>query len=153
MGVVTVAEVLKHAEEFERLLMEYYRALASRTTRDGVRLLTDYMSRHRRRIQGALSRFSPEQVRRIASCPLKYEPQAADCRCFEGLDLPTDAPASAVLDAAVRFDECLIRLYRQVVQQPVEELRGLCSRLKLFAAQGSRGGSPPSLKEVEIFLF
>jgi rubrerythrin len=130
MAVVTVADVLKHAEEFEELLADYYATLSQRTTREGVRLLTDYMSRHRQRLAEALDRFPPEQASRIRGTHLRYEPQAADCRCFEGIEVPPDASAAQVLDAAVNFDECLINLYRQVLQQPVdEEIRELFESL------------------------
>ena len=50
----------------------------------------------------------------------RYEPQAADCRCLTGMDLPPDATSVQVLDVAILFDDCLIRLYQQVIQQPVE---------------------------------
>ena len=121
MGVVTVADVLRHAEAFEKRLGGFYKRLSERTSRDGVRLLADYMSRHRLRIAGALDKLSPAQVRRICCAPLRYEPQAADRRSFEDVDLPADATAAQVLDAAIIFDECLIGLYRQVVRQPVDQ--------------------------------
>lgn len=130
MAVVTIGEVLEHAENFERMLADYYRNVAGRSVREGVRLLADYISRHRVRIESELGELSPEQVRRIRSAPLCYEPQAADCRCFSGMELPDDASASDVLDTAVTFDECLIRLYRQVLQQPVDrEVRELFESL------------------------
>lgn len=121
MPVVTVADVLRHAEEFERMLADYFAGVSERTTREGVRLLTDYMSRHESRIAEFLDRLSGKQVRRICSTPLRYEPEVADCRCFQGMELPPDATVGAVLDAAIRFDECLVRLYRQVSEQPVGE--------------------------------
>lgn len=121
MAVITIADVLHRAEEFKSMLADYYHDVAERSSREGVKMLTDYMSRHRVRIAERLAKLAPEEVRRICSTPLHYEPQAADCRCFEGVDLPPDATAAQVLDAAVTFDECLIKLYRQVVQQPVDE--------------------------------
>jgi len=121
MAVITVADVIEHAERFENLLEEYYRKLAVEATRDGVRMLADYMARHRQRIAEALGKVPPEAYRRICAIPLRYEPQAADCRCFEGVDLPPDASAADVLDVAVKFDECLINLYRQVLRQEVDE--------------------------------
>jgi rubrerythrin len=121
MAVVTINDVLRRAEEFERMLADYYAKLSEQTTREGVRLLAGHMSRHRIRISEALSKLSSPQVRRIRSAPLRYEPQAADCRCFEGVDLPPGASAAEVLDVATVFDECLVRLYRQVLQQPVDE--------------------------------
>ena len=121
MAVITIRDVLDHAEQFEQALVEFYAKLAEGSPREGVRLLTDYMSRHRKRIGEALDKLSPEQMDQITSAPLRYEPKAADCRCFDLIQLPDDAAASQVLDAAVLLDECLVRLYRQVLQQPLEE--------------------------------
>ena len=130
MAVITIEDVLKHAERFEQMLAGFYADLSEHSCREGVRLLTDYMSRHRKRIAEALERLSPEQVRRVCSAPLRYEPQAADCRCFDRIELLDNSSAAAVLDAAVIFDECLVSLYRQVLQQPVdEEIRELFESL------------------------
>lgn len=117
MAIITIDEVLEHAERFEHMLADYYAGLAERTTCEGVRLLTDYMSRHRVRLKEALEKLSPEIVERIRKERIRYEPQAADCRCFEGINLPEDAGAAQVLDAAVTLDECLILFYRQVIAQ------------------------------------
>lgn len=120
MAVITIAQVLEHAEQFEQELVDFYAKLATESSREGVRLLTDYMSRHRKRISEALDKLSPEQIHLITSAPLKYEPKTPDSKCFERLSLPDDATASQVLDAAVALDECLVDLYRQVLAQPLE---------------------------------
>ena len=67
MAVVTVADVIRRAEEFEQMLSRYYATLARETEREGVRLLADYMSRHRIRIVGELERLLPEQIARVRS--------------------------------------------------------------------------------------
>ena len=120
MPVVTVADVLRHAEAFEANLAKFYQGIAEQTERDGVRLLADYMSRHRRRIAGALDKMPGVTVRRICCAPIRFEPQGADMKCFTGKELPPDATAGDVLDMAIVFDECLIRLYRQVINQDVD---------------------------------
>ena len=79
------------------------------------------MSRHRMRIHSELSKLTPLQVERICCAPLRYEPQGADTSCFEGMELSPDATAADMLDTAIAFDECLIRFYRQVIQQPVDQ--------------------------------
>ena len=119
--MLTVADVLEHAEAFEEMLASYYENLAEHTLREGVRLLTDYMGRHRIRIAAALEELPHDIVEHIRTAPIRYEPQAADCRCFEGMDLPPDATAAQVLDAAVTLDECLIRLYRQAGRQSEDQ--------------------------------
>ncbi|HDZ22179.1 hypothetical protein LCGC14_0367980 [marine sediment metagenome] len=121
MAIVTVEDVLECAERFEQMLAAYYGELSEHAAREGVRMLTDYMSRHRVRILEALDKLSCEQVDRTRSVPLRYEPHVADHTCFEGVTLSPDSDAADVLDAAVSFDECLVRLYRQVLQQDVEE--------------------------------
>lgn len=120
MAVTNVACVLRRAGDFEHQLMNYYLDLAEQSTREGVRLLTDYMGRHRRRLSEALERFSAEEYRRISALPLRYEPVSSECDHFEARVLPPDATATEVLDLAIEFDECLISLYRQVAQQDVE---------------------------------
>ena len=54
MAVITIEDVLKHAERFEQMLADYYADLSKHSCREGVRLLTNYMSRHRKRIADAL---------------------------------------------------------------------------------------------------
>lgn len=121
MAIVTIAQVLACAEDFERKLAEFYADLAKQTTREGVRLLTDYMSRHRQRTHKALSRLPDIDMYQVCKTPLKYEPHAVDYHCFEGVELPPDATAAEVLDIAIKFDECLVKLYRQVAQQQVDQ--------------------------------
>ena len=126
MGAVTIAQVLQHAEKLEETLADFYRKLSCETTREDVRLLADYMSRHRIRLSDALSKIPQERVHRVCSTALPYEPVEADLRPFERPDLPPDATTAEVIDLAVQFDECLIGLYRQMAQQPVcQEAKGL----------------------------
>ncbi|MBW2726201.1 MAG: hypothetical protein JRE71_17630 [Deltaproteobacteria bacterium] len=120
MAVTNVACVLRRAGDFEHQLMIYYLDLAEQTTREGVRLLTDYMARHRRRLAEALERFPAKDYQWISAHPLRYEPVASECDHFAARILPSDATAAEVLDLAIELDECLISLYRQVAQQDVE---------------------------------
>jgi len=120
MSVTTVACVLRRASDFECLLMDYYLSLAEQTHREGVRLLTDYMARHRRRLQEALSRFPGDTYKRISVLPIRYEPVSSECDRFAGRTLDPDATAEDVLDVAIELDECLISIYKQVVQQEID---------------------------------
>jgi len=130
MAVTNIACVLRRAGDLEHQLMTYYLDLAEQSEREGVRLLTDYMARHRRRLAEALERFSAEEYRRLSALPLRYEPVSSECDHFKERVLPPDATATDVLDFAIELDECLISLYRQVAQQDVEpEVRELFESL------------------------
>lgn len=121
MAVVTIKDVLEHAERFEQMLADYYASVAEHSARQGVQMLADYMSRHRKRMHEILGKLTEHQAHHICSMPIKFESHAADCRCFEGIELSPGAEAGEVLDAAVTFDECLVRLYRQVLQMPLDQ--------------------------------
>ena len=130
MAIVTIAQVLVCAENFEQMLAEFYANLSHQSTKEGVRLLTDYMSRHRQRTHNALMELPLKSLNRIYRTPLRYETHAANCRCFEGIELEPNATAAKVLDVAIKFDECLVKLYRQVVCQDVDkEVKGLFESL------------------------
>ncbi len=121
MAVVTVAEVLRRAEEFEQAIAGFYAKVADRTSRDGVRLLAGHMSRHRVRLVESLDCLPSEEVAVICSTPLRFEPEGADCHCLKEIELPVAATAAEFLDTALNFDECLIRFYRGVIRQPVKQ--------------------------------
>jgi len=121
MAIITIRNVLEHAEKFEHMLADYYAELSENTTREGVRMLTDYMSRHRIHIEAALKKIPASQVKQILSERVRYEPQGANIHTIEASELPSDATASQVLDSAITFDESLINLYRQVIRQTNDE--------------------------------
>ena len=121
MAVRTVGDMLKRAWQFEQMLANYYARLARETTREGVRLLTDYMSRHRVRLLEALDKLPRDEIHRICAIPVRYEPQAADRRCITRAHLGPDATAVEVLETAIMLNECLVRLYRQTLQQSEDD--------------------------------
>ena len=78
MGIITITEVLERVNDFERMLADFYAKLSHETTREGVRLLSDYMSRHRQRTHIALLELPIDEIaeiRRICHTSLRYEPQ------------------------------------------------------------------------------
>ena len=121
MRVVTIGQVLEHVEEFEDLLEEFYDVHSHENPHEGVRLLTDYMSRHSHHIRSFLNDIPLDQRNHLLTFPISYEPHVPGCHCFEEIDLSPDADASHVLDAAVLLDECLVQLYRQILHHPVEQ--------------------------------
>ncbi len=136
MDIVTIADLLRRIENFEDMLADFYEKLSHETTSEGVRLLCDYMSRHRRRTHKALFELPVEnvdQIRRICNTPLRYEPAGLNSHCFDKAKLTPDATGEEVLEMAIKFDECLIQFYRQVVQRPVSrEIKTLFENLILW---------------------
>ena len=121
MLAITLCEILGHVEHFEQLLGDYYANLSRKTTHEGVRLLTDYMSRHSLRIHELLEKVPVDTRKVICSTPIPYMPELPGKNSLKQVHLPADTTANEVLDAAIQFDDCLLKMYHSVADQPVSQ--------------------------------
>jgi hypothetical protein len=125
MSVVTIGDMLERAADFERRLESLYAGLRDRASRDGVRLLTYYLARHRRHLPDVLGAFPEQQLSRMKHVLLKHDDsEFSPQRCFEGEELPSDITGDELLGAAIRFVETLIGFYRWMVRQPLGDEAG-----------------------------
>ena len=72
------------------------------------------------KLRGLEERTLLGQLEKLAhelSIPVRYEPQAIDRHCLMLAQLGPDATAVEVLETAITLNECLVRLYRQTLQQ------------------------------------
>jgi hypothetical protein len=133
MNVTTVGEILQQARKLEAMAAECCGALADQAADQEVRMLAAYLGRHHRRLAETLGELPREEHGRICSVPIPYGPQRADFRQVQHMALPPDATTEQVLAAAMRLDEGLVALYRQVVRQGVSvEVKELFEALIRF---------------------
>jgi hypothetical protein len=121
MRAVRISEILLKAEEFEEHLTRVYADVFEHAVGEDLKMLAEYMGRHRERITDAISRLPDEQVEKIKKTPLPYEPQGADWYCFYNFDISSITKTEELIDAAITFDDCLIDLYEQVARQAVSQ--------------------------------
>ncbi|MHC4231498.1 MAG: hypothetical protein ACYSTW_02710, partial [Planctomycetota bacterium] len=103
MRAITLGEILGHVERFEQSLGDYYANLCRKTTHEGVRLLTDYMSRHSLRIHELLEKVPADTRKVLYSTPIPYMPELPGENNIKQAHLPANPTASEVLDAAIQF--------------------------------------------------
>jgi rubrerythrin len=120
MRATSISEIVEYAEKFERDLVEFYQGISDHTKHEGVRMVADYIARHTRHINEMLNDLTEEERHRICSIPLSYKPPVPGKQCFELIELPADAKADDVLETAIKFDECLLDMYRSVARQDSE---------------------------------
>ncbi len=121
MAAITLGEILEHAEAFEELLGNLYQRLSQTSTHEGVRLLTEYMSRHTRHIHTLLEDLSADRKKVLCSTPLPLKPHFPGKHNIDLAHLPDDPTAAELLDAAIGFDEQLVQMYHSVADQPVSQ--------------------------------
>ena len=122
MANVTIRHLLDHARGYERKLEAHYAAIRDRSKNDGVRLLTYYLSRHRRHLDEAMEGYGAADLERILDIRLKHD-VVFDPDAVRELvsSLPTALDGQQLLEAAVAYDLELVGLYRRMLEQPLGE--------------------------------
>lgn len=120
MTILSIGELLKRAGEFENRVEQYYAAIRDRTEDSGVRLLTYYLCRHRRHIMQALDDFDHDEAEKVCEELLMYAVEFHPEKRFRVLDIePGDIRGRELIECAIRYNEDLIRLYENIVGQPI----------------------------------
>ncbi len=133
MLAITIEEILGHIESFENSLTEFFEHIHDETHDEGARLLTDYIVRHRHRTIAELERCSHQEIERIKKLPLQYQPDIPGEHTFKEIKLPPDATPLEILKAAIEFDECMVKMYKQIASQPLaHEVKDLFEGLTTY---------------------
>ena len=109
----------------------YYGQIRDESKDDGVRLLTYYLSRHRRHLNEAMEGCSAEALNRMYSVRLKYQVRFEPAGNLHMMDVPVEeVNGHDLLEAAAQYDAQLIALYQDILRQPIgEEASGLLESL------------------------
>ncbi|HEB30244.1 MAG TPA: hypothetical protein ENI15_05135 [Spirochaetes bacterium] len=120
MAFKSIGDLLEKAGEFEIRLERYYAAIRDESQDNGVRLLTYYLSRHRRHLQQALNGMDHDKIEHIRKIKLKYDIDFQPEKAFHLITTsPSDIRGKGLLEAAASYDEELVELYKDVLQHPL----------------------------------
>lgn len=130
MGKERIVDVLEHAREFHAQLSRYYDSLATVADRARVKIFLDYLSACARRHEEALAEYEEVAPRDVMDTWVSC---ATDARIGKALELKTLTPGmqvEEVLREALRLDECLSELYREVIDRAAtDRVREVFTRL------------------------
>lgn len=125
MAFVSIGDILDRAADFEKTLESYYIRIRDNTRDNGVKLLTYYLSRHRRHLNDAFDNMGKEEIQRIRKVKLKYEIDFYLEKEFHPMKKPErEVKGRELLEAAVAYDQKLIELYDKICSQPIPEEAG-----------------------------
>lgn len=120
MAIVNIGDLLDRAADFERRLEQYYAEIRDRSKDNGVRLLTYYLSRHRRHLPEVLKEYSPQVIEQVRKIELKQDIPFVPEKEFQAMGTAPDAVrGQELLAAAVKYDTALATLYREILEQPL----------------------------------
>lgn len=110
-------DVLDHARKFHRKLSEFYEDLKNSAGKERTRALLDYMSRHEQYLDDCLKEFALEVDKNVLDSYFQYGSDASKLSGISDFEIKDDMEVEDVVAAAMHFDACLIKFYREIAQK------------------------------------
>ena len=108
------SEVLNHARTFHRKLSAFYEGLKESSSRERTRALLGYMSRHEQYLDECLAEFQQDVSRNVLDTYVQFGSEATRFSEIAEFRIRPDMDVEDVVAAAMHFDACLIRFYREM---------------------------------------
>ena len=110
-------DVLKQARKFHHKLSEFYEDLKDTTEKERTRALLDYLSRHEQYLEDCLEEFQQEVSRNVLDSYFQYGSDASNLSGISEFEIKDEMSVEDVVAAAMHFDACLIKFYREIAQK------------------------------------
>ena len=110
-------DVLNHARKFHHRLSEFYEDLKESASREHTRALLDYMSRHEQYLEDCLKEFQDDVDKNVLDSYFQYGSDASKLSGIKDFVIKDDMEVEDVVAAAMHFDACLIKFYREIAQK------------------------------------
>jgi len=121
-----VREILEEARRFHDRLAALYRETGDRQTRERVRLLLHYLSRHEVHLSESMTAFQKEGAREVLGSWIPSKTVDDVLRQLQGLRLPANATSDEIVRLALQYDDHLVSLFRLLAEKaPDDHVRQL----------------------------
>ena len=110
-------DVLKQARKFHHKLSEFYEDLKTSTDKERTRALLDYLSRHEQYLEDCLEEFQQDVSRNVLDSYFQYGSDASNLSGISEFIIKDEMSVEDVVAAAMHFDACLIKFYREIAQK------------------------------------
>ena len=110
-------DVLNQARKFHHKLSEFYEDLKDSTDKERTRALLDYLSRHEKYLEDCLEEFQQDVSRNVLDSYFQYGSDASNLSGISEFEIKDEMSVEDVVAAAMYFDACLIKFYREIAQK------------------------------------
>ncbi len=110
-------EVLNQARKFHRKLSEFYEDLKESASKERTRALLGYMSRHEDYLDECLAAFQKDVSKNVLDSYYQYGSDATNLSEISEFKIKPEMDVDDVVSAAMHFDACLIKFYREMVNR------------------------------------
>ena len=109
-----ILEYESQARKFHRKLSEFYEELKDSASKERTRALLGYMSRHEQYLDECLAAFQRDVSSNVLDSYYQYDSDATNLREITEFSIKPDMDVEDVVAAAMHFDSCLIKFYREM---------------------------------------
>jgi rubrerythrin len=110
-------DVLNQARRFHHKLSEFYEDLKDSTDKERTRALLDYLSRHEQYLEDCLEEFQQEVSKNVLDSYFQYGSEDSKLSGISEFEINEEMNVEDVVAAAMHFDACLIKFYREIAQK------------------------------------
>lgn len=110
-------DVLDHARKFHHRLSEFYEELKESASKERTRALLDYMSWNEHYLEDCLKKFQDEVEKNVLDSYFQYGSDASKISGISNFVIKEDMEVEDVVSAAMHFDGCLIKFYRELAEK------------------------------------
>ncbi len=114
-------DVLDQARKFHRRLSAFYEDLKENVSVERTRALLDYMSRHETYLDQCLQEFKDQVSDNILDTYMQYGSNASAQCLIDNFEIKPEMTVDDVFAAAMHFDACLIKFYREMASKTTNE--------------------------------
>lgn len=140
MSYVKMIDLLRRGEKFHNDLAAYYESLKESARREDVKMMLEYIKRHETFLAQTLKAYEAEAPSKVLDTWFQYEPEASLMDAINSVAIDPDMTPDDVIELAVKLDECLISLYKQMKEfsPPAEVLEAVDKLLEIEEEQRNK---------------
>jgi rubrerythrin len=117
MPFTQTKDVLEQARKFHHKLSEFYEDLKDSAEKEHTKALLDYLSRHEQYLEDCLKEFMQDVEKNVSDSYFQYGSDASNLKGITQFEIKPSMEVEDVVAAAMHFDACLIRFYREMANQ------------------------------------
>lgn len=133
-----VKEFVEFGRQFHAAIGRLYETLGEHAELERVRMLLDFLQRHEQNLEAALARFEKNSHSGILEAWLEYSPSLDVDAVLAEIKLPEKPSSDDIIAAALKFDDALIELYREVAEKAVNHNTRVTFQSLLTLEQGEK---------------
>ena len=107
-------EFIDYVRSFHHLLSQYYSKLKNNSQKEKVKMILDYLVEHESKMESTLLEFEDNISSKVGKFWFSFIENNKLPECFKQPEMHTEMTIDEVLEKAIRFDECLIALYKHL---------------------------------------